>query len=249
MTVSGKTILITGASRGIGASAAEYLAAQGANVVLTARSLDQVQALADKIGDTARAMACDVADYDQVKASIDFAIAEFGSIDVVVNNAGLLEPIHRLTDFDPADWDKVIDVNVKGVFYAMHAAIPHMVGAGAGTIINISSGAAYNALEGWSHYCASKAAVLQLTRSGHKEYGDKGISCIGLSPGTIATDMQVQIKASGLNPVSRMQMSDHNPPIAVAKVIEHLCGPAGQNYLGQDFLLKSDEGLKVAGLS
>lgn len=249
MTVQDKTILITGASRGIGEASARYLAEQGANVVLSARSENDITRLAAEIGDNALAITCDVADHASVKSTIDQTVDHFGAIDVVVNNAGLLDPIHRLTDFDPADWDKVIDVNVKGVFYAMHVAIPHMLKNNGGTIINISSGAAYNALEGWSHYCASKAAVLQLTRSGHKEYGDLGINCIGLSPGTIATDMQRNIKASGLNPVSQMDFSDHRPPIAVAKVIEYLCGPAGQNHLGEDFFLKSDEGLAAAGLA
>ncbi|MGB0797980.1 MAG: SDR family oxidoreductase [Planktomarina sp.] len=245
MTVSGKTILITGASRGIGAAAARHLASKGANVVLSARSTSDIERISDEIGTNARAIGGDVGDYGAAKAMVDCAADAFGSIDVVVNNAGLIDPIHRLTDCDPDDWGRIIDVNVKGVFNTMHAAIPRMVDQGVGTIINISSGAAYNVLEGWSHYCASKAAVLQLTRSGDKEYGDKGITCVGLSPGTIATDMQVKIKASGLNPVSEMDFSDHRPPIAVARVIEHLCGPAAQNYRGQDFMLKSEEGLKV----
>lgn len=246
MTVSGKSIFITGASRGIGAVAAEYLAALGANVTLAARSTEEIEQIAAKIGDNALAVACDVANYDQTAAAIAQAKERFGCIDVLVNNAGIVDPIGRLTDLAPDDWGKVIDINVKGVFNTMHAAIPDMVAQGGGTIINVSSGAAYNILEGWSHYCASKAAVLQLTRAGDKEYGNKGITCLGLSPGTIATDMQVKIKASGINPVSRMDPSEHRPPIAVARVIAYLCGPAAQNHKGKDFLLKSEEGLAVA---
>jgi 3-oxoacyl-[acyl-carrier protein] reductase len=248
MTFLGKTVLITGASRGIGAATAQHLASLGANVVLTARSGDALEQIATQIGPQAKAIACDVSDYDQVKSAVDLALAHFGSLDILVNNAGLLAPVHRLAEFAPKDWDQIIDVNVKGVFYMMHAALPIMIKQGGGTIINISSGAAYGVLEGWSHYCASKAAVLQLTRSGHEEYGTQGISCLGLSPGTVATEMQVLIKASGVNPVSQLEVADHIPASDVAQAVAYLCGPAGIKYLGEDFHLKSPDSRAAIGL-
>ena len=248
MTFSGKTVLITGASRGIGAATAQHLASLGANVVLTARSADALEQIAAQIGSQAKAISCDVSDYDQVKSVVDLTLAHFGSIDILVNNAGLLAPVHRLAEFTPKDWDQIIDVNVKGVFYMMHAALPIMIEQGGGTIINISSGAAYGVLEGWSHYCASKAAVLQLTRSGHEEYGAQGIACLGLSPGTVATEMQVLIKASGVNPVSQLEVADHIPATDVAQAVAYLCGPAGTKYLGEDFHLKSPESRAAIGL-
>ena len=248
MTFLGKTVLITGASRGIGAATAQHLASLGANVVLTARSGDALEQVATQIGPQAKAIACDVSDYDQVKSAVDLALAHFGSLDILVNNAGLLAPVHRLAEFAPKDWDQIIDVNVKGVFYMMHAALPIMIKQGGGTIINISSGAAYGVLEGWSHYCASKAAVLQLTRSGHEEYGTQGISCLGLSPGTVATEMQVLIKASGVNPVSQLEVADHIPASDVAQAVAYLCGPAGIKYLGEDFHLKSPDSRAAIGL-
>ena len=248
MTTGTKVVVITGASRGIGEAAARYLADQGHKVVLAARSVESVKQIADEIGDHALGVSCDVSDYDQVKAMVDQTVAHFGRLDVIVNNAGLLEPIHRLTDFEPSDWDKVIDVNVKGVFYAMHACLPVMEEQGDGVIINISSGAAYNALEGWSHYCASKAAVLQLTRSGHKEHGPK-IKVVGLSPGTVATAMQVNIKDSGMNPVSNLEWSDHIPPSDVAKAIDYLMNGGAENHMGADFSLKTPEGRAEAGLT
>jgi len=248
MTVASKTILITGASRGIGEAAARHLGGLGVNVILAARSADAVKSIAADIGDNARGVACDVADYAQVKTAVDLAVSEFGRLDVLVNNAGLLEPVHRLADFDPDDWNKVIDVNVKGVFHGMHAAIPVMQSQGSGTIINISSGAAYNVLEGWSHYCASKAAVLQLTRSGQKEYGDT-INCVGFSPGTVATDMQRIIKASGVNPVSELEWEQHIPASDAAKTIEYLCGAGAAAHAGQDFSIKTPEGRAEAGLA
>jgi 3-oxoacyl-[acyl-carrier protein] reductase len=184
-----------------------------------------------------------------VKAAVDLAVVQFGSLDIVVNNAGLLAPVHCLADFALKDSDQVIDVNVKGVFYMMHAALPTMIAQGIGTILNISSGVAYGVLEGWSHYCASKAAVLQLTRSGHEEYADQGITCLGLSPGTVATDMQVLIKASGVNPVSKLEVSDHIPDSDVAQAVSYLCGPAGAEFAGEDFHLKAPESRAMIGLS
>ena len=249
MTFSGKTVLITGASQGIGAATAQHFASLGANVVLTARSAGALDKLAIQIGPQAKAIVCDVSDYGQVKAAVDFSVSQFGSLDILVNNAGLLAPVHRLADFTPVDWDRVIDVNVKGVFYMMHAALPIMIRQGGGTILNISSGAAYGVLEGWSHYCASKAAVLQLTRSGHEEYGAQGITCLGLSPGTVATEMQVLIKTSGVNPVSQLEVTDHIPASDVAQAVAYLCGPAAAKYVGEDFHLKSPESRAAIGLT
>ena len=247
--VSGKTIIITGASRGIGEAAARHLAQAGARVVLAARSEGPIARIADEIsaaGGQAIAQACDVADASQVKALIDRAVAEFGGLDVLVNNAGLIDPIARLEDSDPVAWSTIADVNLKGVYYGMRFAIPAM--AEAGTVINISSGAATGALEGWSHYCATKAAVLSLTKCGHKEHGEQGITVVGLSPGTVATEMQVQIKASGINPVSQLDPSVHIPAEWVAQAITYLSGPAGAEYAGGDFSMKTPEGRAALGL-
>lgn len=120
-----------------------------------------------------------------------------------------------------------------------------MLEAGGGTIINISSGAATGALEGWSHYCASKAAVLSLTKCADLEFSDHGIRVIGLSPGTVATHMQVAIKASGINPVSRLDPSVHIPPEWVGETISWLATEAGDAYCGIDCSLR-DEGVRKA---
>ncbi|MEM6275572.1 MAG: SDR family oxidoreductase [Pseudomonadota bacterium] len=249
MSVSGKSIIITGASRGIGEAAARHLAAQGARIVLAARSLGDIERVAGDIADAggeAIAQACDVSDAGQVEALIARAVDAFGGLDVLVNNAGLIDPIARLEESDPDAWSKVVDVNLKGVYYGMRFAVPAM--AGSGTIINISSGAATGALEGWSHYCATKAAVLSLTKCGHKEHGERGITVVGLSPGTVATEMQVQIKASGINPVSQLDPDVHIPPEWVAKAIVYLSGPDGAAHAGGDFSMKTPEGRAALGL-
>ena len=246
-----KTVVITGASRGIGAATARHLAAKGARVVLGARTTDQIDTIAKDIvadGGAAKAVACDVTDYAQVQSLISTAKSAFGTVDVLINNAGLINPITRLGDSDPQIWGHIIDANYKGVYHGIHAALPEMLAQGNGTIINISSGAATSALEGWSHYCSSKAAVLSLTRCADKEYRDHGITVVGLSPGTVATDMQVSIRASGLNPVSQLDPSVHIPADWVAQAIAMLCTPMAEAFAGTDFSLKTEDGRKIAGL-
>ncbi len=249
--LSGKTALITGASRGIGEATARHMAALGATVVLAARSAAHIETIAADIsasGATALAVACDVSDANTVQTLVQTAIAESGRLDVLVNNAGVIDPIARLAESDPDAWGHIVDINLKGVYHGLRYAIPEMVRLGGGTVINISSGAATSALEGWSHYCATKAAVLSLTRVADKEYRDHGVRVIGLSPGTVATDMQVQIKASGINPVSQLDPSAHIPPEWVARAIAWLTGPEANAHLGTDFSLKTDAGRIAVGL-
>ena len=250
--VTGKTVIITGASRGIGEATARHLAGLGATVVIAARSRGRIETVAREIvteGGQAHAVVCDVAKARDVRTLIETAIARTGRIDMLVNNAGVIDPIARLADSDPVAWCKVVDVNVKGVYHGLRYAIPEMVARGGGTIVNISSGAATSALEGWSHYCATKAAVLSLTRVADKEYRDHGVRVIGLSPGTVATEMQVQIKASGINPVSQLDPSAHIPPEWVARAIAWLAGPEADAHLGADFSLKTDAGRAAVGLA
>ncbi|KAJ56206.1 short-chain dehydrogenase [Actibacterium mucosum KCTC 23349] len=246
-----KTIFITGASRGIGAAAARFFAAGGAHVVLAARSIAALQSLATEIegtGGQALAVACDVADYGQVDAAVAKAMDRFGSVDVLINNAGLIEPIARIEDSDPAAWAKVANVNLTGAYNALRAVLPGMVRRKTGTVINISSGAATGALEGWSHYCATKAGLLSLTRCADKELREKGIRVMGLSPGTVATEMQVQIRASGINPVSQLDPGVHKPVEWIAQALGYLAGDGGDAYLGTDFVLKTEEALREVGL-
>ena len=249
--LTGKTAFITGASKGIGAAAARELSEKGVKVFLFARSGDQLQQLVNSIeehGGEARHAAGDVGNLQDIKSAIEACIAEFGSLDILVNNAGLIDPIARLEESDPEEWSNVVDVNTKGVYYGMRFAIPQMKKQGGGTIINISSGAAHGALEGWSHYCSTKAAVYSLTRCGHKEVGPDGIHVVGLSPGTVATQMQVQIKDSGINPVSQLDPSVHIPASWVGKAIAWLAAEGAAEHAGTDFSLKTPEGLAAVGL-
>lgn len=246
--LSNKTAVITGASRGIGAAVARKLAHYGANVALLARSDADIKHLASEIGEKALPIVCDVSDYKRVKAAMTQCAEHFGGIDICVNNAGIIDPIARIEDLDPAHWRQVLDINVNGVYYCLHAVYPHMKNRG-GVIINLSSGAALNAQEGWSHYCASKAAVLSLTKNAHKEWASQGIRVVGLSPGTVATHMQEVIRESGINPVSRLDWSAHISVDDVAQAVAWLTQDASSEFDGQDFSLKTPEGRIAAGLA
>ncbi|MCV0424107.1 MAG: SDR family oxidoreductase [Roseibium sp.] len=249
--LSGQVALVTGASRGIGEAGARSLAKHGAKVVLAARTSGDIERIAADIvasGGEAKAITCDVASYEDVANAVEVCIDTYGGIDILVNNAGVIEPISRIETSDPATWGNVIDINVKGVYHGLRAVAPYMLQKGSGTIVNISSGAAAGALEGWSQYCSSKAAALSLTRCGDKEFGDKGLRVVGLSPGTVATQMQVDIKASGINPVSQLDPAVHIPPEWVGEAICWLCTDAGDAYRGTDCSLRDEDVRKAIGV-
>ncbi|MEL6450523.1 MAG: SDR family oxidoreductase [Pseudomonadota bacterium] len=244
-----KTVLITGASRGIGADTARIFADAGAHVALMARNADALGALVDEIGPNALALPCDVSDYGAVADAVAQTIDRFGGLDVLIGNAGVIEPIAHLAQADPDDWGRVIDINLKGVFYGMRAALPVMLDAGGGTILTVSSGAAHGPVEAWSHYCASKAGAAMLTACVHKENGSAGIRAMGLSPGTVATQMQREIKASGVNPVSQLDWSDHIPPDWPARALMWMCTPAADGFVGQEISLRDPDIRAQVGLA
>ncbi|MGB0960850.1 MAG: SDR family oxidoreductase [Halocynthiibacter sp.] len=236
--IAGKIVVITGASRGIGEAAAREFANAGAQVFLLARSHGEIDKIAAEIGPLARAFACDVENFDDVQAVIHAIYTEFGRIDVLVNNAGVLEPISRIATSDPAAWAQTVNVNLMGVYFGIRAVLPHMKAQGAGTIINVSSGAAHAALEGWSHYCAAKAAAAMLTQALHLEEVKNGVRVFGLSPGTVATQMQKEIKASGVNPVSTLNWADHIAPVWPARAFLWMCTTDADPHLGQELKLR-----------
>lgn len=234
--MTGKSVLITGASRGIGAAAARAFVAAGAKVALLARSRDAVAGLAAELGDGVIAVPCDVAKYGEVEAAVNTVKGRFGGLDVLINNAGVIEPISMMQQADPEAWGRAIDINLKGVFHGMRAALPVM--RAGGTVITISSGAAHNPLEGWSAYCTSKAGAAMLTLCLDKEARGKGIRAMGLSPGTVATDMQHAIRQSGVNPVSQLPWSEHIPPDWPALALLWMCGADADEFVGQEISLR-----------
>ena len=246
--MQGKVVVITGASRGIGAAAAIAFAHKGALVALLARSGAQIEDVAGKIGADAMAVQCDVADWASVQTAMAAVVNRFGRVDVLINNAGVIDPISFLADTDPTAWARAIATNLSGVFHGLRAALPIMRSQRSGTVINVSSGAATSPYEGWGAYCASKAGALMLTRSAHLEEASNGIRVLGLSPGTVATEMQIKIKASGLNAVSQLDPAVHVPPDWPARALVWMCGPAADPWLGRDVSLRDPDIRRAVGL-
>jgi NADP-dependent 3-hydroxy acid dehydrogenase YdfG len=189
--ISGKVVVITGASSGLGEATAQYLAARGAVVVLGARRLERLQSLADEItraGGKASARVTDVTDAGQVMALVDDAVERFGRIDVILNNAGIM-PQSPLERRKLADWDRTIDINLKGVLYGIAAALPHMQRQKAGHVINVSSVAGHKVRPGSAVYAATKTAVRVLSEGLRQEVKPWNLRVTIISPGAVATEL------------------------------------------------------------
>lgn len=234
--LQGKLVVITGAARGIGAQAAQAFADLGAKVALISRESAALHQIADQTGGLA--LPCDVADAPALAAAIATAEDRFGPTHVLINNAGVIEPIAPISQADPQDFARACAVNINGVFNGMHAVLPSMTARGEGTILTVGSGAAHAPQEGWSAYCASKAGAFMLTRAAHLEAGARGVRVLSLSPGTVATDMQRKIKASGVNPVSQLDWAVHIPADWPAKALVWMCTPAADAFLGAEVSLR-----------
>ena len=189
--IEGRVVVITGASSGLGEATARLLSAQGASIALGARRLDRIERLASELnahGGKAIAVATDVTQCDQVKRLVDAAVQAFGRIDVMINNAGLMpnSPLERLK-ID--DWNRMIDVNIKGVLYGIAAALPHMKRQKAGHIINVSSVAGHKVRPGNAVYAATKHAVRVLSEGLRMEVKPYNIRTTVISPGAVATEL------------------------------------------------------------
>ena len=189
--IEGKVVVITGASSGLGEATARLLSSQGAIVALGARRIDRIESLADELtvkGGKALALATDVTRCDQVKRLVDAAVQTYGHIDVMINNAGLMphSPLERLKI---KDWDRMIDVNLKGVLYGIAAALPYMQRQKAGHIVNVSSVAGHKVRPGSAVYAATKHAVLALSEGLRQEVKPYNIRTTVISPGAVATEL------------------------------------------------------------
>jgi NAD(P)-dependent dehydrogenase (short-subunit alcohol dehydrogenase family) len=196
-------------------------------------------------GGLAQAAVLDISDPD---AAIEKILSQHGRIDILVNNAGSIQPIARLAATDPAIWADTVTINLVGAYRLIRAVIPGQIAAGGGRIINISTGAAHRALEGWSAYCSSKAGLAMLTETIQCDHADDGIRSFGLAPGLVDTDMQSAIRASGINPVSQLDRSALSPPDRPARLVAYLAGGDADDLSGQELDVRDPDLLRRAGL-
>ena len=205
-----KNALITGAGKGIGKAIALALAKEGVNVILVARTQEEIDSVAAKVRSLrvkALAINADVADIKSVNAAVEKALAEFGTIDILINNAGIAA-FGKFLELEPKDWERIIQVNLMGTYYVTRAVLPNMIERQTGDIINISSTAGLSGNALTSAYSASKFAVLGLTESLMQEVRKHNIRVTALTPSTVATDMAKELKLTDGNPDKVMQAED-----------------------------------------
>ena len=205
-----KNALITGAGKGIGKAIAIALAKEGVNVILISRTQLDVEQLAVKIenfGVKSLALAADVSDINSINKAIETALSKFKTIDILINNAGIAA-FGKFMELEPAEWEKIIQVNLMGTYYTTRAVLPNMIERQTGDIINISSTAGLNGNALTSAYSASKFAVLGLTDSLMQEMRKHNIRVTALTPSTVATDMAKDLNLTDGNPEKVMQSED-----------------------------------------
>ncbi len=215
MEVKGKVAVVTGGSRGIGRATVLLLSQKGAEVAIIYRShkeeAEKVKELATQNGTKSKIYRCDVSDFSAVKETIEKIITDFGRIDIVVNNAGILIKKPFL-ETDEDTWDKTIDVNLKGVFNVCRFAIPYMLKNPPGKIVNVSSIAGRNGGTVGAPYAASKAGVIGITNSLAAEFTPKGIYVNAVAPGPVDTDLFKE-----LSPEQRKKLESLSPNGRFAK--------------------------------
>jgi len=247
-SLKNRTALVVGASRGIGLAAARSLAAEGASVVLAARStapMDAAVAALRDEGCDAQAIALDVADYAGVAA----AIGRLDRLDIVLNNAAVISPIGVMSDVDPAEWKQAVDINLTGAFNVLHASFKKLSESEAPTVINTSSGAASGFLEGWSAYCATKAGLAMLTRALAEEAGPEALRVYGFRPGVVDTEMQVAIRGSGINRVSQLPRESLLDPAIPGQAMAWLAAHRPTQWHGQEVDIRDPAFEQAAGIA
>ncbi len=201
------SVIVTGASRGIGAAIAGWLGRQGVALILLSRDRESLKAVAKSVRDVggqAVAVAGSVSEPADCERAVETAMDSYGRINGLINNAGILQPLARMADTDPVEWMNNIAVNLIGPYTLMRAAIPFLR-LTSGRIVNISSGAATKAIEGWSAYCAAKAALTHLTAVAAEE--EPEVTIVALRPGVVDTGMQADIRSHGTGVMTADKMA------------------------------------------
>jgi 3-oxoacyl-[acyl-carrier protein] reductase len=247
--LQGQVAIITGAGRGIGAAAAARLAAGGAKLVLAARTVEEVEAVAAQLrGQGAQALAVpgDISDPEIVEEIVETALEQFNRVDILVNNAGVLWPFEEVAEADPNEWEYNIAVNLIAPFSLSRNVLPVMVDQGYGRILAISSGAAVTPIAGASAYCAAKAGLDMLMRVLALELAGTNVSANILHPGEVDTAMQEDIRSIDTTGTRLDTTHFHalyergqlRPPAEIAELIYWLVGPWSRGCNGEIFTVQ-----------
>lgn len=240
--LSGQTALVTGGAGGIGLATIRALTDLGAQVTFTARSAESLASARAALDGAGHGVICDITDRARL------AQITAPGFDILINNAATIAPAGRMLDLDIAAFSASIETNLVAQFDAIRLCLPAMLARGRGTVINVSSGAARRAKEGWAAYCAGKAGLAMLTQCLHLEYGAQGIRAFGLAPGVVDTAMQAAIRASGINEVSLLPRSTLAPAAQPARMLAWLCTPEADSRLGQELDIREPSLRAAAGL-
>ncbi|OGO71245.1 MAG: hypothetical protein A3G84_00335 [Chloroflexi bacterium RIFCSPLOWO2_12_FULL_71_12] len=236
--LDGQTAIVTGGGKGLGRAVAEIMASAGASVVIASRNapeLDEVVLGIKRSGGKALAYAADVADERQVQELVLNTERWVGPASILVNNASVLDPLAPLARTDATTWLRHLAINVGGVYLSSRAVLPGMLERGYGRIVNVSSSAARRASAGWTAYCASKAAVDQLTRALALEIEDSGVTACAFYPGYMDTAMQERIRRANAAEFPRVEefrelerQGKLKDPREAARTIAYLGSPKAQ---------------------
>ena len=252
-SVDGQTAIITGSSQGIGAVTAKRFADDGANVVVTSRSQEKIDAVADEIngGDAdgrAIAIECDVRNRESVEALVEATVEEFGGLDCMINNAGA-SFMASFDDISENGWKTIVDINLHGTFHGAQAAGAVMKENGGGTIINLASVAGTQGSRYMPHYGAAKAAVVNFTRSLSAEYADHDIRVNCLAPGLVATPGVASQMGITADDIDRLEVGkDIGVPEEMADILQFLASDASSYMVGETVVAKGTPRLEDSGM-
>lgn len=239
--LAGRVALISGGARGMGASHVRAMVAQGARVVAGDILDDEGKALAEEVGDAVRYVHLDVTEPDDWRAAVDLTVQEFGSLDVLVNNAGIVN-FGLFEDYSLDDWRSIIDVNLTGVFLGIKSVVPQMKKQGAGSIINISSIEGLAGTMASHGYTASKFGVRGITKSAALELGPSGIRVNSIHPGLIKTPMTEWVP----DDIFQTALGRAAEPSEVSALVVYLASDESGYSTGSEFVV---DGGVVAGLA